>query len=80
VAVLVGDRVGLGTTLADALASAGLAIALRPQSSIANAPVSREATIARLYDAMRQSIRRGDWSRFGAAFDSLGQILGRPPQ
>lgn len=33
----------------------------------------------RLYDTMRSALARGDWRRFGAAFDSLGQLLRQPP-
>ena len=41
---------------------------------------ARQTTVNRLYDAMRTAMRRGDWTRFGIAFDSLGVLLGRPPQ
>ncbi|HYW30128.1 MAG TPA: hypothetical protein VE869_01395, partial [Gemmatimonas sp.] len=82
VAVLDGERVSVGATLADALTSLGVSPATPPPA--ASSPLvplePREASVARLYDLMRQSMRRGDWSRFGTAFDSLGQILGRPPQ
>ena len=37
------------------------------------------AAIGRWYDAMRTALQRGDWGRFGAAFDSLGRHLGRTP-
>ncbi|MES2522147.1 MAG: UPF0182 family protein [Gemmatimonadota bacterium] len=82
VAVLDSARVGVGATLADALAGLGVSpLAPRTATGGSSAPAeTREASVARLYDLMRQSMRRGDWSRFGSAFDSLGQILGRPPQ
>lgn len=38
--------------------------------------------VARLYDRMRESMRRGDWRAFGAAYDSLGVVVrqrGRAP-
>jgi hypothetical protein len=82
VGVLEAGRVGVGATVAEALARAG-GTAPPPQAS---APVDpdvaepRDVRVVRLYDAMRQAMRRGDWTGFGAAFDSLGQILGRPPQ
>jgi hypothetical protein len=36
-------------------------------------------SIIRWYDTMRRALQRGDWVQFGAAFDSLGQQLGRIP-
>jgi uncharacterized membrane protein (UPF0182 family) len=82
VAVLDGNRVGVGLTVEEALARAeGTAIPPRPVVPVDPGDAEpRDARIARLYDAMRQAMRRGDWARFGSAFDSLGQILGRPPQ
>jgi UDP-N-acetylmuramyl pentapeptide synthase len=44
------------------------------------AGVAREERMARLYEVMRDAMRRGDWVRFGAAFDSLGAMLGRTPR
>lgn len=35
------------------------------------------ASLTRWYDAMRAAMRRGDWSAFGAAMDSIGRALGR---
>ena len=35
------------------------------------------ASAASLYDAMRDAMRRGDWTAFGRAFDALGRALGR---
>lgn len=34
--------------------------------------------LARLYSAMRDALRRGDWAAFGRAFDALGRALGQP--
>jgi hypothetical protein len=33
------------------------------------------ASVAALYAAMRDALRRGDWSAFGRAFDALGRML-----
>lgn len=82
VAVLDGAHVGVGVNLADALARAGGNV-LPPRTPAVAEPDDaepRDARVTRLYDVMRQSMRRGDWARFGSAFDSLGLILGRPPQ
>ena len=49
-------------------------------SSVPFTAAARQATVNRLYDAMRAAMRRGEWTRFGTAFDSLGVMLGRPPQ
>jgi uncharacterized membrane protein (UPF0182 family) len=82
VAVLDAGRVGVGMTLQEALGrangtAAGVRFAPRDDPAFAE---TRDAGVSRLYDVMRQAMQRGDWTRFGAAFDSLGQILGRPPQ
>ena len=79
VGVLAGDRLGVGTSTADALAN----LAVRPgtQRGLARQlGVPRDIAIDRFYDAMRQAMRAGDWTKFGAAFDSLGRVLGRPPR
>ncbi|MBL0172421.1 MAG: UPF0182 family protein [Gemmatimonadaceae bacterium] len=81
VGVLVGDQVVLGGTLAEAVSR------LRGEPALPRGPTvwppmdsdARDARIARLYDVMRDAMRRGDWTRFGAAFDSLGTVLGRTP-
>jgi hypothetical protein len=46
---------------------------------VAGPPETRESLQARvraLYASMRESLRRGDWRAFGAAFDSLGAVVG----
>ncbi len=40
----------------------------------------RDLAVTRLYDVMKQALRSGSWTRFGAAFDSLGRVLGRSPE
>ncbi len=83
VAITDGARVGVGSTTLEALSRLGVTVG--PSSPAAAAPMdlvpaAGEASAARWYDAMRHAMRRGDWSAFGAAFDSLGRVLGRPPQ
>jgi len=38
------------------------------------------ARATRLYEAMRDAMRRGDWTAFGEAYDALGALLGRAPR
>ncbi len=83
VAVTDGTRTGVGPTLGEALQALGETVSAAGEP--AGPPVSlgtdsREAGAARLYEAMREAMQRGDWRAFGAAFDSLGRVLGRPPQ
>jgi uncharacterized protein len=83
--VLVTDglTVGAGATLADALTMLGERVSGGLIPGAAPAEVDWEGTegvAARWYDAMRQAMKQGNWSAFGAAFDSLGRALGRPPQ
>ncbi|HEY9517163.1 MAG TPA: hypothetical protein VIQ74_15905, partial [Gemmatimonadaceae bacterium] len=35
--------------------------------------------VRRLYETMRDALRRGDWSAFGRAYDALGE-LSAPPE
>jgi hypothetical protein len=83
VAITDGTRTGVGPTLGEALQALGETVSAAGEP--AGPPVSlgtdsREAGAARLYEAMREAMQRGDWRAFGAAFDSLGRVLGRPPQ
>ncbi|MFN4772425.1 MAG: UPF0182 family protein [Gemmatimonas sp.] len=77
-----GEQIGVGPTLADALASLGETVERPRHGGRTAMGVSTPETGApsRWYDAMRQAMKQGDWSAFGAAFDSLGRALGRPPQ
>lgn len=70
VAALDDDRVRTGATLAQALG-----IALDIPAEPIEAPLELRQRVAQLYDAMRAALRRGDWTAFGAAFDSLGSVL-----
>jgi uncharacterized membrane protein (UPF0182 family) len=78
-----GERVGIGSTVAEALAGIGALTSpgrpgARPGSASSDEPAA--GTAARLYESMKQAMRRGDWNGFGVAFDSLGRVLQRPPQ
>ncbi len=79
VGVTDGTKIGIGGSLAEAL----VAIGERPAGA-GSTPASLNAPpgdgdAGRLYDAMQRAMQRGDWTAFGAAFDSLGQALRRPP-
>ena len=69
VAVAMGDSVRAGRTLADALV--GGRVTAAPGDSVPDA--------AALYRRMRDALRDGDWTAFGAAFEALGRRLAVPP-
>lgn len=80
VAVTDGIGVGVGRTVAEAMR------AMRPDDARWRQPPpsARDAApslvaAARQVDRMREAMRRGDWSAFGTAFDSLARAVGRPP-
>ena len=80
VAAADGARIGVGTTLVETLGRMGdipMPKALT-EGAVEAAPSSD--AVRRWYAAMRDALRRGDWVKFGAAFDSLGYVLERPPQ
>ncbi len=80
VAVMDGERLALAGTTAGAIGVLRGAAA-SAESSTAWPALSggdRDASATRFYDAMRAALRQGDWKRFGANFDSLGLLLGRP--
>ena len=81
VAVLFEGRIGVGMSAYDALSRVGLAgyADSMSQNDTESLVESQDAAVSRLYDVMRQAVRRGDWARFGSAFDSLGIFLGKPP-
>ena len=78
VGILTGDRLGVGTTTASALANLALRPGAQQKGPGPQLGVPRDIAIDRFYDTMRQAMRAGDWARFGGAFDSLGRLLGRP--
>ncbi len=82
VAVAEDGRVGIGATVAEAVVRVGsLRVPTRPLSGASSYEIEpRDVLVSRLYESMRQGMRSGNWTRFGAAFDSLGKVLGRPPQ
>jgi uncharacterized membrane protein (UPF0182 family) len=78
-----GTAVGVGGSLGAALLALG-------ETDVGRFPADNgdrlddveriDGDAARWYERMRQAMKRGDWSAFGAAFDSLGRALRRPPQ
>jgi uncharacterized membrane protein (UPF0182 family) len=61
-----------GATLAGAL---GVAVKEPDQSGAGPAGTGDFRTrVRRLYEAMREALRRGDWDAFGRAYDALGRI------
>jgi uncharacterized membrane protein (UPF0182 family) len=77
VGVIDQDSVFAGRTLADAF---GVAARIDPDAAEPITDESFRARATRLYEAMRDALRRGDWTAFGDAYDALGALLGRPPR
>ncbi len=72
-AVLTGDSLGVGTTIA---AAVGV-----PEPQPSEAPLTAEelkARIATIYADMRDAMRRGDFRAFGTAYEALGRLLRLP--
>ena len=62
----------VGATLA-----AALGVAVPSPSEAGPGPAGTgdfRTRVRRLYEAMREALRRGDWDAFGRAYDALGQI------
>jgi uncharacterized protein len=76
VAVVDHDSVFAGRTLADAF---GMSAVFEPDVGEPTDD-SLRARASRLYDAMRDALRRGDWTAFGEAYEALGALLARPPR
>jgi hypothetical protein len=70
VAVLHGDSVSSGATLADAI---GVAVPEVPHAP--STPAEFRARVEGLYNEMREAMRRGDWRAFGMAYEELGRVL-----
>ena len=77
VAVLDQDSVFSGRTLADAL---GIASIVDPSTTEPISDESLRARASRLYEAMSEALRRGDWTAFGDAYEALGALLARSPR
>lgn len=74
VVALQGDSVRVGRTLGESLGTrTGSPVTL--PAAAGDLP----GLLRPLYRAMREALRRGDWSTFGRAFDSLGVLLPREP-
>jgi uncharacterized membrane protein (UPF0182 family) len=79
VATTDGRRVGVGATVVEALGQlSDVPVATGP-SAIAGGGQDSSDAARRWYATLRAALRRGDWVQFGAAFDSLGRVLERPP-
>jgi uncharacterized membrane protein (UPF0182 family) len=42
-------------------------------------PRDFRTSVNSLYNAMREAMRRGDWTAFGRAFEALGRVVANPP-
>lgn len=82
VAVLNGAHLYLGSTIADAVSLNGEDGSPTGRLGVQHfgSAAERDRRTAQLYETMKDALRRGDWTHFGAAFDTLGMVLGRPPQ
>ncbi|MDE3150810.1 MAG: UPF0182 family protein [Gemmatimonadota bacterium] len=69
----VGDSVRVAPTLRQAAGVPAPAVPGPRMSAQEHARALRD-----LYQAMRDALRRGDWTAFGKAFDALGALLSRP--
>ncbi len=75
-----GVRLGVGSTMLEALGRMGdIPMSSVPAAGSVDSGPSSDAA-RRWFSTMREALRRGDWAKFGAAFDSLGRVLERPPQ
>ena len=77
VVVIDRDSVFVGRTLADAF---GVRTVLKPAIDEPITDESLRARAIRLYEAMRDALRRGDWAAFGEAYEALGALLSRSPR
>jgi hypothetical protein len=77
VGVIDQDTVFAGRTLADAF---GVTPRVDPTVGEPITDESLRVRASRLYEAMREALRRGDWTAFGEAYEALGALLSRPPR
>jgi hypothetical protein len=80
VTVALGDSAHAGETIAAALGVPDSGLASGTHAAGANTPDQFHARVEALYDTMQAALRRGDLTAFGAAFGTLGRLLGRPPE
>ncbi len=73
IAVLTADSARAGRSLAAAVGAS-------PPLDVTGTESDRLGRARTLYDVMRQALLRADWTRFGAAFDSLGGAIGARPR
>jgi uncharacterized membrane protein (UPF0182 family) len=76
VALLAGDSATSVAPMRAPLVADSVEVPTRPIPGGSNSVTN--ATLPRLYSAMRDALRRGDWAAFGRAFDALGRALGQP--
>ena len=74
VAVLRGDSVRVGRTLAELLGPSGAT----PLAEVPPGDLRRR--LSAVYEAMSLALRRGDWVAFGAAYEELGRLAGVAPR
>jgi uncharacterized protein len=80
VTVAFGDTARTGETITLALGLADTVPAPPAHASPgAGATDQFHARVEALYDTMQSALRRGDLTAFGAAFGTLGRLLGHPP-
>ena len=80
VTIALGDSAHAGETIALALGVTDTS--LTPGGHAPAGPGAADQFHARvdaLYDTMQAALRRGDLTAFGAAFSTLGRLLGHPP-
>jgi uncharacterized membrane protein (UPF0182 family) len=69
------DSIAFGASLAEA---AGVRPDPQDATSAALAPADFRQRVNDLYTAMRDALRRSDWTAFGKAYDDLGRVLRTP--
>jgi hypothetical protein len=69
------DSVAFGASLAEA---AGVPVVDPDSGAAALGPEGFRQRVNELYIAMRDALRRGDWTAFGKSYDELGRLLRQP--
>ena len=75
VATVTGDSARVGPTLA-----AALGLVLPTSATDPSTQIDLRTRAESLYRDMRDALRRGDWTTFGRAFESLGGALRIAPR